>query len=111
MGSGEASGGNGSPGRLFTSETDMWTMVARVFREREGRLVERSIAQLEEALLLLETTGKGTDAASILRSRFLVTRVRNLLDLARLGRRLLDRLASTGTADLSGIRDLLRMAR
>jgi DNA-binding transcriptional regulator GbsR (MarR family) len=97
--------------RLYTAETDMWAMVARVFRERELRLVERSILQLEEAVALLDGEGKGHDTQSILKSRFLVTRVRNLLDLARVGRRLVERLANTGTADLSGIRDVLRMRR
>ena len=94
--------------RLYTAETDMWAMVGRVFRDRELRLVEESITQLEEALRILEGEGKGRDATSILRSRFLVTRVGNLLDLAKVGRRLIQRLARTGTADLTGIRDLLR---
>lgn len=103
----------GTPGRkrLYTAETDMWAMVGRVFRERELRLVETTIRQLEEALELLDHEGKGTDAAAILRSRYLVTRVRNLLDLARLGERLVQRLANTGAVDLSGIRDLLRARR
>ncbi len=94
--------------RVFAAETDMWAMVARVFRERELRLVERTIAQLEEALALLDGAGRGKDATAQLQSRFLVTRVRNLLGLAKAGRRLLERLSKTGSIDLSGIRDLLR---
>lgn len=101
-----------SPGaarrRLFVAETDMWAMVARVLRERELRLVERTIEQLEEALTLLEGAGRGQSPAAMLQSRFLVTRVRNVLELARTGRKLLESLSRTGTADFSVIRDVLR---
>ena len=94
--------------RLFVAETDMWAMVARVFRERELRLVERTIEQLEEAIALLDGAGRGQGPTAMLQSRFLVTRVRNLLELARTGRRLLEGLSRTGAVDLTSIRDVLR---
>ena len=94
--------------RLFVAETDMWAMVTRVLRERELRLVERTIEQLDEAVALLDGAGRGKDPQAMLQSRFLVTRVRNLLELAKTGRRLLERLTQTGTADFSTIRDVLR---
>lgn len=94
--------------RLFTAETDMWAMVARVFRERELRLVERTIEQLEEAVTLLDGPGRGKDPQAMYRSRFLVTRIRNLLELAKVGKKLIDRLSRTGTADITSIRDVLR---
>lgn len=94
--------------RLFVAETDMWAMVARVFRERELRLVERTIEQLEEALTLLDGPGRGKDPAAMLQSRFVVTRVRNLLELAKTGRRLLEGLSRTGSVDFSAIRNVLR---
>ena len=94
--------------RLFTAETDMWAMVARVFRERELRLVERTIEQLEEALTLLDGPGRGRDPQAMYRSRFLVTRVRGLLELAKVGKKLIDRLSRTGMADITSIRDVLR---
>lgn len=94
--------------RLFVAETDIWAMVARVLRERELRLVERTIEQLEEAVNLLEGAGRGQGPTAVLQSRFLVTRVRNVLELARTGRRLLEGLSRTGTADFSVIRDVLR---
>ena len=94
--------------RLFVAETDMWAMVARVFRDRELRLVERTIDQLEEALALLDGVGRGGNPTAMLQSRFVVTRVRNLLELAKTGRRLLEGLSRTGSVDFSSIRDVLR---
>jgi DNA-binding transcriptional regulator GbsR (MarR family) len=93
--------------RTYEAETDILSMVARVFRERELALVDRSIAQLEEALRLLEGEGKGTDAQGVLHSRFLVTRVSRLLDLARTGRGIVQQLAGAGRVDLSALRDAL----
>ena len=69
----------------------MWAMISRVFRERELRLVERTIEQLEEAIALLDGEGRGQTPTAMLQSRFLVTRVRNLLELARTGRLALKR--------------------
>jgi DNA-binding transcriptional regulator GbsR (MarR family) len=97
----------GSKRRLFAAETDILALVARVFRDRELRLVERSVAQLEEALRLLENEGRGEDPAAFLQSRFLVTRVRNLLELAHTGHRIVQKLARTGSADLSLLRGAL----
>ncbi|MFN7144922.1 MAG: GbsR/MarR family transcriptional regulator [Myxococcota bacterium] len=94
--------------RLFVAETDIWAMVARVFRERELRLIERTIEQLEDAVALLDGAGRGQNPTAMLKSRFLVTRVRNLLELAKTGKRLLDGLSRTGSVDFSAIRDVLR---
>ncbi len=94
--------------RLFVAETDMWAMISRVFRERELRLVDRTIEQLEEAIALLDGLGRGQGASAMLQSRFLVTRIRNLLELAKTGRRLLDGLTLTGAVDFIAIRDVLR---
>ena len=93
--------------RMYEAETDILAMVARVFRERELALVDRSIAQLEEALRLLEGEGKGSDAQALLHSRFLVTRVTKLLELSRTGRGIVQQLAGAGRVDLSALRDAL----
>lgn len=97
----------GSKRRLFAAETDILALVGRVLRERELRLVEDSIAQLEEAVRILQNEGRGDDAAGFLQSRFLITRVSNLLDLARTGRRIVQQLSRTGSADLSLLRGAL----
>lgn len=94
--------------RAFTAETDIWALVARVFQQRELKLVDDTIAHLQEALRILETEGRSSRPAAMLTGRFQVTRVQNLLQLARTGRAIVARLASTGSADLAPLRDVLR---
>lgn len=96
--------------RLFEVETDIWMLVARVFRERELRLVGRTISQLELALQQLDAE-RSSDPAAMLKNRFLVTRVTGLLDLSRTGYRLIDRLSRTGSVSLRSIRDVLLARR
>ncbi len=97
--------------RLFVAETDVWMLVARVFRERELRMVGRAVRQLEAALALLDGEGKGADPRSVHQSRYLHTRVTRLLELARTGERLIDRFSRTGSANLRPLRDVLAAAR
>ena len=97
--------------RLYTAETDILALVGRVFRERELRLIDQTINQLEEAVRLLDTAGRSSHPAAMLRGRFLVTRIERLLELTRVGRRIVDRLAATGNADLGPLRELLRLRR
>jgi hypothetical protein len=92
--------------RRFEAETDIAGLVTRVFRERELRLVDQSIARLEEALGLLDA-GVGANPGRLIENRFLAGRVRSLLDLARAGRRILDGLVRAGAVDLSSIRGAL----
>lgn len=97
--------------RLFTAETDIWAMVTRVFRERELRLVRRAVGNLEAALALLEREGLTHDARITLRGRFVATRVRLLLDLARTGESMLERLSRAGELDLGPLRGWLQSVR
>lgn len=97
--------------RLFVAEMDVWMLIARVFRERELRLVARTIEQLEAALAILDAEGRGADPRSMHHSRFLHTRVSRLLELARTGHRLIDRFSRTGSANLRPLRDVLAAAR
>lgn len=94
--------------RLFTAETDIWALVARVFEQRELRLVDQTIAHLEEALRIVEEQGKSSQPVAMLHGRFVVTRLGNLVGLAKTGRSIVSRLARTGNADLGPLRDLLR---
>lgn len=96
--------------RLYEAETDIWKLVGRVFRDRELRLVDETISQLEAALVALNTLGKSNSPPEMLRSRFLATRVDRLLRLAKVGRRIIAQLASTGNADLAVLSGMLGRA-
>lgn len=93
--------------RLYEAETDIWKLVGRVFRDRELRLVDQTIVQLEAALEVLNTLGKSSSPTDMLRGRFLATRVQRLLRLALVGRRIVAQFSSTGNADLSPLRQVL----
>jgi len=94
--------------KLYEAETDVVTMVTRVFRERELRMVADAIARLEEARALLDAEGRSHNPGQMLEGRFLATRIDNILRLARIGRRVVDQLANAGSVDLGPIREALR---
>lgn len=96
--------------RRFEAETDILALVTRVFRERELRLIEDVVRRLEHALALL-AEARSHDPELVLRQRFLVTRVQQLLGLARTGAAVVSRFAQGGTLDLRGLRDALRARR
>lgn len=102
---------DGERRRLYAAETDIWAMVTRVFKDRELKLVRRSIQSLNDALTVLEHETLTSDATVMLRGRFVATRVRQLLDLARTGERLLERLSRSGELDLNPLRSWLDSVR
>ena len=91
---------------FFTAEGDLWKMVSRVFRERELVEVHEAIRNLEAALRALDAQPRrGPDderRASVQRAR-----IGQLLDLARLGRRLLDALLSDAKVDARALARVL----
>ena len=93
----------GSRRRYFEAETDILSMVTRVFRERELRLIDTTIQRIERALILLQDVEPSTDAA------FLESRLETLLRMARTGRALVDQFAGGGLLDLRSLRGVLRM--
>lgn len=98
-----------SPGerkRHFEAETDIVSLITRVFRERELRLIDESIGRLREAVRLLEDSGSSVPD-QMFEGRFLLTRVRRLLELAEGGRALVDRLVRAGSLDLGLLRGAL----
>ncbi|MCK6521805.1 MarR family transcriptional regulator [Myxococcota bacterium] len=102
---------DGERRRLYAAETDIWAMVTRVFRDRELKLVRRSIQSLTDALTVLERETFTSDPTVMMRGRFVATRVRQLLDLARTGERLLERLSRSGELDLNPLRSWLDSVR
>jgi DNA-binding transcriptional regulator GbsR (MarR family) len=84
-----------SPGEraeLLVAEQDIWRMVSRVFRERELRMIERSVETLEKVLRL----AKGDSTA---RARFLVKRLERMTALSRVAMKTLQVLLDRGKAD------------
>lgn len=97
--------------RHFEAETDILSLVTRVFRERELRWIDDVVARLEEAARILDEEGRSSVPDAMLENRFLATRIGNLLDLARTGRRVVARFTQAGTLDLRGLRDALGRRR
>lgn len=91
----------------FTAEGDLWKMISRVFRERELLEVQEAIASLETAVAALEARGEPTGDAERRRASVQRERIRQLLELARLGRRLLDALLSEARVDATALARVL----
>ena len=97
--------------RLYEPETDILAMVTHVIQQRELSIVSESARRLEEALRILDEEGRSSDVDQMLEGRFVATRVRKLMNLARTGRGLLERFVIAGTLDLQGIRGVLGSRR
>jgi DNA-binding transcriptional regulator GbsR (MarR family) len=85
---------------FYTAEVQLWRMISRVFNEREKSEVTAAIESFEEALEKLDRIRKtSTDETTRARADLQHERISQLLDLARLGRRLLDALVATAKVD------------
>ncbi len=87
----------------FAAEGNLWKMVSRVFRERELVEVQEAIASLEGALSALDERGVDGSPAEQQRADVQRERIKRLLDLARLGRRLLDALLTEARVDATAL--------
>jgi DNA-binding transcriptional regulator GbsR (MarR family) len=85
---------------FYTAEVQLWRMISRVFNERERSEIIAAIDAFEEALRQLDRTRKtSSDPAARARAELQHQRISQLLELARLGKRLLDALVSTAKVD------------
>jgi DNA-binding transcriptional regulator GbsR (MarR family) len=85
---------------FYTAEVQLWRMISRVFNEREKSEVIAAIDAFEEALRTLDKMRKSApDAATRARAELQHERISQLLELAKLGRRLIDALVSTAKVD------------
>ena len=89
----------------YTAEGNFWKMISRVFNERERVEVLDAIDIMEDAIRFLD--GKATEPESQGRAQFQKERVRELLDLARLGKQLLDTLIKDAKVDGSPLMSVL----
>src|SRR5580658_864439 len=85
---------------FYTAEVQLWRMISRVFNEREKSEVTAAIDSFEEALRQLDRIRKtAPDASTRARAELQHERITQLLELARLGKRLIDALVSTAKVD------------
>ena len=84
----------------YEPETSIWKMVSRVFRERELRLIQGSIETFEAAIAALSRPATGDEAA---RLSFARGRIERLLELAQVGRKLLEAILSGQPVDATPI--------
>ena len=102
----------GSRSWHFEAETDLWKMITRVLDERERAEIVAARAAFREAMDHVVEQLRSPDPGVRRRARVQRRRLSKLLDLTRLGTRLLEALVATGRVDMSPLaRSLLRRRR
>ncbi len=82
----------------YQAESSLWKMISRVLRERERAEVVLAIEAFEDALAALE---RYSEREATPRARAQRERIQQLLDLARMGRTMLDALIDHARMDAS----------
>jgi DNA-binding transcriptional regulator GbsR (MarR family) len=94
---------------FFTAEVALWRMISRVYSEREKTEIVTAIEAFEEALAELATLRHSSDPKVRERAELQYERIKGLLELARLGKRLIETFLSTAKIDAEPlVRFLLR---
>lgn len=96
----------GSRAEHFEAEVNLWRMISRVYRERELVEIGEAIRSFEAAVEALQKVEPATPEDRR-RSATQRARLDELLELAKLGRALLEALLSTGRVDATGLARLL----
>ncbi|MEM9067785.1 MAG: ArsR family transcriptional regulator [Myxococcota bacterium] len=91
----------------FVAEGNFWKMISRVFNERERVEILDAIDAMEEALRYVRAKADAGDAAQKERARGQLRRIEQLLELARLGKRLLDALVTRARVDATPLLSIL----
>ena len=86
---------------FFEAEANLWKMISRVIREREQAEIVRAIEAFEDALVALRREAEERGAEMSKRARVQRERIERLLELAKLGRSMLDALISNARLDAS----------
>ena len=88
---------------FYVAEVQLWKMISRVFSEREKAEIDAAIEAFQEALAALErqkqSLKKSDGPRALERIELQKQRIGQLLDLAKLGKKLLDALLSTAKVD------------
>jgi DNA-binding transcriptional regulator GbsR (MarR family) len=82
----------------YEAESSLWKMISRVLRERERAEVVQAIEALEDALAALS---RRDDDPETPRRRVQAERIEQLLELAKLGRSMLDAVIDNARLDAS----------
>ena len=94
---------------FYTAEVQLWRMISRVFNEREKSEIVMAIDAFEEALVEVAKLRSSSDPKTRARAELQYERIKQLLELAKLGKRLLDTLLATAKMDAEPlVRFLLR---
>ena len=94
---------------FYTAEVQLWRMISRVFNEREKSEIVMAIEAFEEALVEVGKLRHSSDPKTRARAELQHERITQLLELAKLGKRLLDTLLATAKMDAEPlVRFLLR---
>ena len=97
---------------FYAAEVQLWRMISRVFGEREKVEVLAAIEAFEAALAELAPLMKSPDPETRARAELQHGRVKLLLELAQLGKRLIETLLATAKIDAEPlVRFLLRLDR
>ncbi|MCS6797596.1 MAG: ArsR family transcriptional regulator [Myxococcota bacterium] len=102
---------HGARGDHFVAEVNLWKMISRVLGERERAQIVEAIAALEAALSDADRRAKDARPEHRARGRLQRERIGALLDLAHLGRRLLDVLVRSGRVDATALSRALLVRR
>jgi HTH-type transcriptional regulator, glycine betaine synthesis regulator len=85
----------------YEPETSIWKMVSRVFRERELRQIHAAVDAFELAISALGKRRKTAGLAEVQRLDFALGRIGSLLDLARIGEKLMGAILAGEPVDAS----------
>src|SRR3954471_8120510 len=96
---------------FFAAEVQLWRMISRVFSEREKTEIVMAIEAFEEALAEVSKLRQSSDPKTRARAELQYERIKQLLELARLGKKLIETLLATAKLDAEPlVRFLLRRA-
>jgi DNA-binding transcriptional regulator GbsR (MarR family) len=94
---------------FYAAEVQLWRMISRVFSEREKTEILMAIEAFEEALADVSKLRHSTDPKTRARAELQYERIKQLLELARLGKTLIETLLATAKLDAEPlVRFLLR---
>ena len=96
---------------FYAAEVQLWRMISRVFSEREKTEIVMAIEAFEEALAEVSKLRTSPDPKTRARAELQHERIKQLLELARLGKRLIETLLTTAKIDAEPlVRFLLQKA-